>query len=143
MKRCNGCDETKPLDQFYRRGRSRTSRCKACMNARSAAWKKAHPDRAREISRAACARHFKKSAARHRATIRRWEQRHPQARYAYLVVARALKRGRLIRAKACEECGGSGRLHAHHEDYARPLDVRWLCPPCHVAHHEKAAGGNE
>lgn len=37
MKRCTGCEETKPLDQFYvknrNKGDGRTPRCKACMNA--------------------------------------------------------------------------------------------------------------
>jgi predicted HicB family RNase H-like nuclease len=48
-------------------------------------------------------------------------------------VQRALKAGVLERPEACEECGGEDRpLHAAHSDYSRPLDVRWLCPPCHI-----------
>jgi hypothetical protein len=29
-------------------------------------------------------------------------------------------------------------LHAHHDDYSRPLDVVWLCPSCHRQHHVKS-----
>src|SRR5215831_11268686 len=47
-------------------------------------------------------------------------------------VARALKRGELIRPSECEECGRGGVIHAAHSDYARPLDVRWLCRRCHA-----------
>ncbi len=39
------------------------------------------------------------------------------------------------RDKTCEGCGSSGRLHRHHEDYAKPLDVELLCPACHGARH--------
>lgn len=34
----------------------------------------------------------------------------------------------------CEGCGAV-RAVAHHDDYVRPLDVRWLCPRCHRRHH--------
>lgn len=34
----------------------------------------------------------------------------------------------------CEICG-SVEVHKHHEDYSRPLDVRWLCVPCHSEIH--------
>lgn len=35
----------------------------------------------------------------------------------------------------CSDCGAAGRLHRHHEDYARPLDVVLLCPVCHGKRH--------
>lgn len=52
------------------------------------------------------------------------------ARYA---VSAALRRGD-IRKQPCEICG-SEHSEAHHEDYAKPLTVKWLCRQHHVAQH--------
>jgi len=49
-------------------------------------------------------------------------------------VYKAIKAGRLVR-KPCEACGAL-TTHAHHHDYSKPLDVKWLCPACHsMVHH--------
>lgn len=52
-------------------------------------------------------------------------------------VKKAIEKGLLVR-RPCEVCGAS-RVDAHHDDYGKPLDVRWLCPPHHREHHAKAA----
>jgi hypothetical protein len=46
----------------------------------------------------------------------------------------AIERGEIVRADACENCAGP-RPVPHHDDYSRPLDVRWLCRRCHQLHH--------
>lgn len=53
-------------------------------------------------------------------------------------VNRAIASGRLIR-KPCESCG-TEKSQAHHHDYSKPLDVKWLCRPCHDKEHVKAEG---
>lgn len=45
----------------------------------------------------------------------------------------AIRAGELKRMP-CEACG-SQRVQAHHDDYEKPLEVRWLCPSCHKRHH--------
>ena len=47
-----------------------------------------------------------------------------------------LQRGKIPRA-GCRECG-SDEAQMHHDDYDRPLEVTWLCRPCHLGLH---AGG--
>ena len=59
---------------------------------------------------------------------------HPMKRAAHLAVKAEVRSGRMIR-KPCEKCGSTARIHAHHDDYSRPLDVRWLCPLHHNEHH--------
>jgi len=59
-----------------------------------------------------------------------------QAHNARAAVHRALKTGEIVRPEHCERCQQrSLRLEAHHWDYREPLDVRWLCPPCHSVIH--------
>lgn len=54
----------------------------------------------------------------------------------YGAVKTAVTRGVLRRPKTCSVCGGEHpKIQAHHEDYEKPLDVQWLCEPCHVWYH--------
>lgn len=53
---------------------------------------------------------------------------------AQQAVYRAIKRGQLVRLP-CEACGDTKKTDAHHDDYSKPLDIRWLCRSCHLRHH--------
>ena len=46
----------------------------------------------------------------------------------------AIKKGKLFR-KPCVICGEL-KVQAHHEDYDKPLEVRWLCNKHHRARHQ-------
>lgn len=63
-----------------------------------------------------------------------YKQRFPEKNEAHKAVNRAIKNGTLVR-QSCEVCGASDDIHAHHDDYSKPLDVRWLCGKHHRAHH--------
>lgn len=39
-----------------------------------------------------------------------------------------------IMKKSCEICGAD-KVDAHHDDYAKPLSIRWLCRRHHSAWH--------
>jgi len=58
------------------------------------------------------------------------------------VVNVAIKIGLLKRPPACQECGkarphkdGREPIQAHHDDYNKPLEIRWLCAGCHSKWH--------
>ena len=69
------------------------------------------------------------------ACAQRWKQRHPAKLRAHYAVRAAVLGGLLDRPGRCEGCHRAGRVVAHHPDYARPLDVEWLCPRCHARRH--------
>lgn len=48
-------------------------------------------------------------------------------------VKKAITRGVLV-PQPCEVCGQE-KAHAHHDDYSKPLKVRWLCRKHHQQHH--------
>lgn len=57
-------------------------------------------------------------------------------------VAKAVRKGELVRPSFCSECGRDGRkILAHHDDYDNPLDVRWLCTFCHHRWHREHGPG--
>lgn len=64
-----------------------------------------------------------------------WRRANLEKYQCHLAVAAALTGGQLVKG-ACEICGTSdGRIDAHHDDYSKPLDVRWLCRTHHVRLH--------
>jgi hypothetical protein len=40
----------------------------------------------------------------------------------------------LIEQRPCQVCG-SEKAERHHENYDKPLEIIWLCRPCHTTHH--------
>lgn len=68
-----------------------------------------------------------------------WRRANQTKYQAHLVVQQALNRGDLVR-QPCEVCGTTeGRIDAHHDDYSKPLDVRWLCR----SHHSRLHSGGD
>lgn len=68
-----------------------------------------------------------------------WRKTHPERYLAHLWVQTARKLG-LLTPQPCEECG-SPKSEAHHDDYSRPGEVRWLCRRHHRIHHANEAKG--
>lgn len=55
---------------------------------------------------------------------------------AHSTVADALRRKKLFK-QPCEVCHSTTNVQAHHDDYAKPLEVRWLCVKHHRQWHSK------
>jgi hypothetical protein len=73
---------------------------------------------------------------------KKYRENNPKKYKAHGIVARAIRGGKLF-PEPCEICGSFGNIHAHHDDYDKPLNVRWLCATCHCLwHKEKGEGKN-
>lgn len=65
----------------------------------------------------------------------RWKSRNRFKRQAHNMLNNAVREGRVKKPDTCEMCGKGGRIHGHHDDYSKPLDVKWVCPACHTEIH--------
>lgn len=63
----------------------------------------------------------------------RYERNNPEKVRARKAVRSAIQKGKLER-QPCEECGEPD-AQAHHEDYSKPFDIRWLCFKHHREEH--------
>lgn len=48
--------------------------------------------------------------------------------------AKVYKERGLLAPMPCEKCGDP-EAEMHHEDYSKPLVVRWMCRECHLTEH--------
>lgn len=74
----------------------------------------------------------KKNPSLFRSYIKNWQQKNREKHASHQKVHRAVEKGTLIRAEHCEKCGLISKTEGHHEDYSKPLEVKWLCRRCHA-----------
>lgn len=69
-----------------------------------------------------------------------YRKRYPEKHRAHLLVQYALRDGEISR-QPCEVCGIE-KAEAHHDDYNKPLEVRWLCHKHHMEIHTRVVDNN-
>jgi ribosomal protein S27AE len=160
-KTCKKCGETKPVADFdieisYQSGKIteyRKGYCKDCRRAYMRSWRTKNKDKVnasirqryranaeaqRLYNRAKRLRPRDPSKESQRRKLKR-DSNPESARLkdnAWKKIQREIARGN-INPQPCARCGAFPDVHAHHEDYSKPLDVIWLCPPCHMQHHNR------
>jgi hypothetical protein len=138
-KKCFKCGEEKPRSEFYRHpqmGDGLLGKCKECAKRDVRQNRKKRISYYREYD---VLRFRDDPERRHRASLvaRRRRAEVPSMGKAHSAVSYAIRTKKLTR-QPCEVCGRTDS-HAHHDDYSKPLDVRWLCPP----HHREVHGGKK
>lgn len=112
--------------------------------ARMREWRAAHPGYDKRgyrgtVSQKLAEKKYKsseKGKENNRSYLRKGRIDSPEKPRSRDAVKHALKTGKLTKPDACECCAEAGSLHAHHEDYSKPLSVAWLCPKCHTEVHK-------
>jgi len=133
MKQCFKCRRTQPLSEFYRHAMMRDghlNKCKDCAK-RDVRMHRRTSERPREYDREGAKLPHRKAAARK--VGERWAAKHPEAVKARVRLNNAVRDGKITRFP-CEVCG-EPKVHGHHRDYAKPLEVMWLCARHHHAAH--------
>lgn len=62
-------------------------------------------------------------------------ENNPEKYKARYLVRNAIVAGKLKKPTRCSVCKKQGRIHGHHPDYSKPLEVVWLCDQCHRQIH--------
>lgn len=156
MKKCFKCQEVKPLSEFYKHKQmkdGRLNKCKTCSKKDVSSNYRNNIDHYKEYERSrANLPHRVKAREDYAKTdegIKRgneaknnWTRRNPIKRMASTIVGNAVRNGKIQKPSNCESCNSEpSRLHGHHDDYAFPLVVRWLCPGCHNKWHKENGEG--
>lgn len=76
-----------------------------------------------------------RDSGKHTENNRRWREKNREKVRAHGVLGYHLKKGNITK-QPCEGCGAE-KVHAHHDDYSKPLEVKWFCPQCHKDYHAK------
>lgn len=92
-------------------------------------------DRAREIAKASRRRRLSAVQAYDQARGKT-KHRDPVKERARMAIRHLVEDG--FQRPPCTVCG-TPNAEAHHEDYGRPLDVRWLCRAHHMELHREVA----
>ena len=156
MKKCFKCGESKDLSLFYKHKQMKDghlNKCKECSKKDVQTNYRENIDHYKEYERSRASLphreklrkdYAKTPQGKERGCIakRKWAKRNPIKRMASHIVGNAVRDGKLIKPKSCEFCLSEPlRLHGHHDDYAFPLSVRWLCPGCHNKWHKENGEG--
>lgn len=103
--------------------------CRTCQNAKAAKWCRENRARANQNVRRYRAADPERIAKQRKDYVRKY----PEKVSARAKANRAYRRGKIVKPTKCTKCKAvTTELEMHHVDYSRPLDVRWLCAPCHA-----------
>jgi len=140
IRTCRKCGVIGTIPIFYKT--RKVVVCRNCDNLRKREARKADPSKGREANKrwryanpkkflAQRQRYRKKYAAKKAEQTKEYRKKYPEREYAYNVVEYALEKGRMQRPKECSMCQREAKLCAHHDDYSKPLDIKWVCGRCH------------
>src|SRR5262245_14183948 len=118
-KRCIRCGVRKKLSAFQ----SKRNQCKLCIRELHREYQRSNRDKCRGWMQ----RYLDSDLGRvnKAASDKRRRAANPLKYGAREAVSNAIKSGRLVRGP-CEVCGKTP-AQAHHDDYRKPLKIRWLC----------------
>ncbi len=137
LGRCSLCGDVKVLTT------KKSTWCHTCQSKRRRELRAANKQKHLDYYR----RYRIEHRERYIVTDGEYKRKHPRKRRynplktrARHMVREAVLAGIVVRPRACQDCGRTDeRLDAHHPDYSKPLDVMWLCRPCHGKQHWKVA----
>lgn len=136
IRECRKCKVENPLSEFAVSKKEKgglRAECKSCRAKIDKHNRMMKIETYRTKERLRCQKRWKNpdNRRRHR------DQKDPVKETARQVLRSAVADGKIIKPTKCQRCYQEKKLHGHHEDYSKPLDVLWLCAVCHAAAHKE------
>lgn len=153
-KKCFKCKSIKPLSDFYKHAQmadGRVNKCKECNKKDVIENRKNKINYYREYDkkramlphRVKARKEYSKTDSGRKSSNKshkKYRKLNPNKYRAHNIVNNAVRDGKLFK-EPCEVCGYTESVHAHHDDYLKPLNVRWLCAAHHRQWHDENGEG--
>lgn len=134
-KKCFKCGEVKPLSEFYKHKQMKdghVNKCKECNKNDVSRHRSENIEKIREYDR-------NRGNRQDSEYQKLWRKENPKKYAAHCMVNNHVRAGNL-HSQNCEICGKEKTV-AHHDDYSKPLNVRWLCQAHHKQWHAENGEG--
>jgi hypothetical protein len=155
MKECFKCKIEKPLTEFYAHKEmsdGHLNKCKECTKKDNSKnrlknieyyleYDKKRDNLPHRVMARASYRKTENYRISHNAGTNKWDAFNTRKKAASTAIGNAVRDKKIEKPSNCSCCGKEANLHGHHDDYAKPLEVRWLCSSCHRAWHKEHGEG--
>lgn len=134
-KKCFKCSKEKDIEEFYRHQMMKDGhlgKCKECTKIDSKLRYYAKHDEVREYDKKRARTNYRRQKKLVYSDA--FRKNNPEKKAAHTLVHNRLRSGEIVR-QPCEVCGTTENIQAHHDDYSKPLEVRWLCQIHHKIVH--------
>lgn len=133
MKICRICGEEKSLENFYKVpwGDGLNSMCKMCLSKKNKEKYQNNAEFRESLNN--YVKRYRKDRNKVGPAQNLWKKNNSKKTKAQTAVSDAIRSGK-IKRQPCEKCGDP-KSEAHHDDYEKPFDVRWLCFKHHRIEH--------
>jgi len=149
MKICRNCLIEKPLSDFYKHDKmldGHLNKCKECVKSRVNAHREKNIEAARQYDKARNSKPHRVMARKmyiqteegkeaKRRAQQNYQNNYPLKRAAHIITGNAIRDGKIVKQNNCSVCNSNIKIEAHHDDYTKPFEIRWLCKKCHNIWH--------
>jgi transposase-like protein len=124
------------------------NKCKECVKLRVHKYRDVNIDRIKEYdkkrsmtpSRVKARQEYVKTESGKKSRQRakeNYKNHFPMKHAAHILFRNAVRDKKIIRADFCSICKSTYKVEGHHDDYTKPLEVRWMCESCHKKWHRE------
>ena len=142
IKVCTKCGIEKELEGFSLRRDSKDGRMASCILCRRVSNQKRYSENKEKIK--ASHKVYRESHREEIKAHRKTDSYRESDKRSRLKAQNACRsrnyfhrnRHNIAVPETCSRCPSSNRVEAHHDDYNKPMEVKFLCQTCHIKWHK-------